>query len=172
VNWKHAAVLVPILRRAEGLRVVLIRRVAHGVHGGQLAFPGGRVDPGDADELATALREAEEEIGLSPVDVTILERLPVAETSTTGYRVTPFLASVRPPAVWLPDGREVSSVLEVSVAELASPGARGEARVEFADWPAPRSVPCYFVGSEALWGLSFRILEPLVARLVHGRWTI
>ena len=88
----ESAVLAPIYRDPQGrLRLVFIRRSPHGIHGGQIAFPGGRWEPHDADLLATALREAEEEVGLDPAMVEILTELPVIETMATGFRVTPFL---------------------------------------------------------------------------------
>src|SRR5262249_59516288 len=93
-----AAVLVPVFRDPAGdVRVVLILRAEGGVHGGQIAFPGGRSDPGDASPLETALREAEEEIGLTRDRVHVLDTLPVFETMSTGFRVAPFLARIQPP---------------------------------------------------------------------------
>jgi 8-oxo-dGTP pyrophosphatase MutT (NUDIX family) len=90
---REAAVLVPVYRRQDGeLMVVLIRRPQGGAHGGQLALPGGQRDPTDADLAATALREANEELGLTADHVELLAALPVVETSTTGFRIAPFLA--------------------------------------------------------------------------------
>src|SRR5207244_8562733 len=86
------AVLAPLYRDADGrLRLVFIRRSPFGVHGGQIAFPGGRREPEDPDLLTTALREAEEEIGLDRTSVEVLATLPVIETIATGFRVAPFL---------------------------------------------------------------------------------
>src|SRR5215469_16824532 len=83
-----SAVLAPIYRDPRGdLRLVFIRRSPYGVHGGQIAFPGGRREPEDADLLATALREAEEEVGLDPAQVDVLTELPIVETVATGFRV-------------------------------------------------------------------------------------
>src|SRR5437773_8696014 len=76
-----SAVLAPLYRDTDGrLRLVFIRRSPFGTHGGQIAFPGGRREPEDADLLTTALREADEEIGLDPHSVEILAALPVIET--------------------------------------------------------------------------------------------
>ena len=89
---REAAVLVPVYRRQDGeLMVVLVRRAQGGAHGGQLALPGGQREPGDADLAATALREANEELGLAANQVELLAALPVVETQTTGFRVAPFL---------------------------------------------------------------------------------
>src|SRR3954466_720202 len=92
---RDAGVLVPLYRDPAGdVRLIMIRRTEGGLHGGQLAFPGGVRDPGDASLRDTALREAEEEIGLDPDRVEVLAELPVMETRITGYRITPFLARV------------------------------------------------------------------------------
>jgi len=87
----RAAVLVPLVERPEGLTVLLTRRSDHlQDHAGQISFPGGRVEPGDADALATALREAEEEIGLARALVTPIGRLDTYVTRT-GFEVTPVI---------------------------------------------------------------------------------
>ena len=82
---REAAVLVPVYRRQDGeLMMVLVRRAHGGVHGGQLALPGGQRDPSDADLAATALREANEELGLVSDHIQLLVALPVVKTQTTG----------------------------------------------------------------------------------------
>src|SRR2546427_1775735 len=82
---RDAGVIVPLYRdRTSKLRLVLIRRTPHGIHGGQLAFPGGKRDPDDATPLDSALRETREEIGLGREAIEILEHLEVIETRTTG----------------------------------------------------------------------------------------
>jgi len=87
-----SAVLAPLYRDAQGrLRLVFILRTPAGRHGGQIAFPGGRREPEDPDLLTTALREAEEEIGLARQLVEVLVALPIVDTVATGFRVAPFL---------------------------------------------------------------------------------
>lgn len=163
----EAAVLVPVYRDDAGdLRIVLIRRSEGGVHGGQIAFPGGRTDPTDAGPLETALREAEEEIGLSRDRVHVMETLPVFETMSTGFRVAPFLARIRPPAAWTPDPREVAEVIEARVEDLAAAEARGEVEMTFSGVPEPRRISFLRVGEARLWGVTYRILEPLLPRLL------
>ena len=170
---RHAAVLVPLWRDESGaLRLVLVRRAQGGLHGGQLAFPGGRREPTDPSDEATALREAEEEIGLAPERVTVLAALAVLETRTSNFRIAPFLARIERPDYWRPAFREIAEVLEPAVADLADPAARGESVESFATWPAPQKIPFVRVGPHRLWGATWRILEPLLPRLLAGEWEI
>jgi 8-oxo-dGTP pyrophosphatase MutT (NUDIX family) len=170
---RHAAVLVPVFRdRGADLRIVVIRRTERGAHGGQLAFPGGNVEPGDATPFATALREAEEEIGLPPGRVTRLADLPVLETRSTGYRIAPFLARIAHPGTWRPAADEVAEILEPRVADLLHPEARGEAMERWGGDPEPRRIEFIRVGPYRLWGATHRILDPLLARLGAGEWEV
>ena len=116
-----AAVLVPLVNRTEGLQVLLTQRsAALPDHPGQISFPGGRVESGDASLAATALREAAEEVGLPSSQVSVLGRLPAYET-VTGYRVTPIIGWVEPPFSLTPDPVEVADVFEVPLAFLLDP---------------------------------------------------
>jgi 8-oxo-dGTP pyrophosphatase MutT (NUDIX family) len=118
---RSAAVLVPIVNRSDGLAVLFTERSADlPDHAGQISFPGGRVEPGDLDVDAAALRETEEEIGLPRDRVTVLGRLADYET-VTGYRVTPVVGWVEPPFPVIPDPVEVADVFEVPLAFLLEP---------------------------------------------------
>jgi 8-oxo-dGTP pyrophosphatase MutT (NUDIX family) len=113
-----AAVLVPIVAHASGLTVLFTQRTAHlRAHSGQVSFPGGRAEPGDASPEETALRESEEEIGLARGRVELLARLPEYFTRT-GFRVTPVVGLIEPPLTLSPDPNEVESVFEVPLAFL------------------------------------------------------
>lgn len=115
---KPAAVLVPVVARDEGLTMLLTRRTDHlHDHPGQVSFPGGRVDEGDASPEATALREAEEEIGLHPRRVDILGQLPLYRTGT-GFAVTPVVGLVAPPFELTLDPFEVAEAFEVPLSFL------------------------------------------------------
>jgi 8-oxo-dGTP pyrophosphatase MutT (NUDIX family) len=112
-NNIRAAVLVPLIERADGWSVVMTLRSADlADHAGQISLPGGRIDPGDADAQAAALREAEEEIGLPPDHVELVGRLDTWLTGT-GFEVTPVVGLVRPPPPYRPDPVEVAEVFEV-----------------------------------------------------------
>lgn len=108
-----AAVLVPLIQRPKGLTVLLTKRTPHlRDHGGQICFPGGRIEDHDETPTATALRETEEEVGLRPEQVAVHGQLDHYVTRT-GFTVTPIVGSVRPPVEIRPDPFEVEEVFEV-----------------------------------------------------------
>jgi 8-oxo-dGTP pyrophosphatase MutT (NUDIX family) len=155
-----AAVLAPIYRDGEGrLRFVFIRRSPFGRHGGQIAFPGGRREPEDADLLATALRESEEEIGLDRRFVTVLAALPVIDTVATGFRVAPFLGRLNgPPPEWRRQETEIDEILEVPFDDLLHPDAHAVEFWQLPGWPEAREIPFYRIGEYKLWGATYRIV--------------
>ena len=117
---RPAAVLVPLVRREQGLTVLFTRRTAHlHDHAGQISFPGGRSEADESPE-ATALRESEEEIGLPPGQVEILGSLQEYVT-VTGYRVTPVVGLVSTPLELVPDAFEVAEIFEVPLEFLLDP---------------------------------------------------
>ena len=114
----HAAVLVPLVNRPEGLMLLLTQRTAHlSDHAGQISFPGGRVEPEDASREETALRETEEEIGLARAHMELLGRLPDYEIPS-GFRITPVVAWIEPPFELALDAFEVASVFEAPLAHF------------------------------------------------------
>jgi 8-oxo-dGTP pyrophosphatase MutT (NUDIX family) len=172
-DLRSAAVLLPVFRDPSGvMRLVMLRRAEGGRHGGQLAFPGGGVEPQDRSLLETALREAQEEIGLPPESVSVLADLPELVTRATGYRIAPFLARIVRPGHWQPDPREVAEVLEIDLQELARPETRGESLERFSGRSEPVLIEYYQVGPYRLWGASYRILEPVLRRLLAGEWSL
>ncbi len=162
---KPAAVLVAFVEGAREPEVLLTRRSAalrH--HPGQISLPGGRHEPGDADLFATALREAEEEVGLPASAVTPLGRLPEHRT-VTGFSVTPILGRVQGSFAPRPDRREVDEVFRVPFSHLADPGRyRIEERLRNG-----QSRPYYVLpwGPYYIWGATARILRGLAER-VHS----
>lgn len=116
-----ASVLIPMIVHVDGVCVLLTERTAHlHDHAGQISFPGGRVEEGDADAIATALREAHEEIGLPPANVDVVGTLPEYLTAT-GYKVTPVIGLIERPFLPVLDEFEVSEVFEVPLAFLMDP---------------------------------------------------
>ncbi len=116
----RAAVLVPIVLH-ERPTVLLTERTTHlSTHSGQVAFPGGRTDPGDRDAIATALREAQEEVGLAPAAVEVLGPLPPYVTGSS-FIVTPVVALVRPGVALQPNPHEVADMFEVPLDFLLDP---------------------------------------------------
>ncbi|SDF46905.1 8-oxo-dGTP pyrophosphatase MutT, NUDIX family [Limimonas halophila] len=121
---RDAAVLVPLICRPVGLHVLLTRRTGHlTAHAGQIAFPGGRVDPDDRDCVTTALREAREEVALDPAAVEVAGFLDPYITRS-GYRVRPVVGLVRPDAHVRANPDEVAEIFEVPLAVFTEPGTR------------------------------------------------
>ncbi len=161
---RPAAVLVPLTAGPAGPGVVLVRRSATlPLHGGQIAFPGGTWEPTDADLLATALREAEEEIGLRRADVEVLGALSDTVTATSRFCIRPFVAWIPPGTVFAPDPAEVEAILPIPLALLREPANFREERWE----REGRTFPVYFyqAGTEVIWGATARILRELLGLL-------
>lgn len=116
-----ASVLIPVVERDDGPRVLLTRRTAHlRDHAGQISFPGGRAESGDPSAVHTALRETEEEVGLRPEHVQVLGQLNVY-TTVTSYQVTPVVALVKPGFTLELDRFEVDEAFEVPLQFLMTP---------------------------------------------------
>jgi 8-oxo-dGTP pyrophosphatase MutT (NUDIX family) len=158
-----AAVLVPLFLDADGApRVVLTRRREDlRRHAGEISFPGGRQDPEDADLCATALREAEEEIGLAPDGVELIGALQPTPTIATNFSVYPFVGLIEPGQTWRPEEAEVAEVLELRLDELRD----GYARRRLMRRGVPFRTDTYVVGDHLVWGATARMLGDLFERL-------
>lgn len=165
-----AAVLVGMVQRPGGLHVLLTRRT-HDLrhHAGQVSFPGGRVEAGDVDACATALRETHEEVGIAASQIRPLGYLDPVRT-VTGFRVLPLVGLVTPDYVATPDPREVDEVFEVSFDYLMAPGHLRRIRMDIGG--RPRSV-LEFVDPDSsgrrIWGVSASILLNLRERMENAR---
>jgi 8-oxo-dGTP pyrophosphatase MutT (NUDIX family) len=173
-DLRTAAVLVPVYRDADGeLRVVLVVRADDGgLHGGQLGLPGGKPERGDADLRATALREAEEEVGLDPAAVEIVAELAPFDTRATGWRVHPFLARVPADSSWRLQQDEIVGVLTPALLALADPEARAMLPFTSRRFPEPLLVDGIDVEGHVLWGMTLRLLDNLIPRLLAREWSI
>lgn len=169
-----SAVLVSVFRDvADELRLVLILRGERGIHGGQVGLPGGKREPADASLLETALREVEEEIGLARADIEILAPLEPLTTQTSGFRVHPYLARIKPPRHWRLASGEIAGIVTPRVRALADPSAHHTETLSFPTWPQNRPVDCILIeGRHLLWGVTLRVIEPLLPRLLAGDWAI
>jgi 8-oxo-dGTP pyrophosphatase MutT (NUDIX family) len=156
-----AAVLVPLYLDGGELHAVFTRRREDlRRHPGEISFPGGRVDADDADLQHTALREAQEEIGLPPDAVEVLGALQPTPTIATGYAVYPFVGLIEPGRQWELSAREVAAVLELPLRALLE----GYARRRLVRG-LPIRTDTYTVGEHLIWGATARMLADLFDRL-------
>lgn len=160
---RPAAVLVPVWLRDDGPRLILTKRSSHlKHHPGQIAFPGGKVDPGDASPAAAALRETHEEIGLPKERVEILGTLPVHET-VTGFAITPFVGLIRGSFTPVPEAGEVEEVFSLPLSHVLTPARFAiERRQWMGVWRRYYAVP---YGPYYIWGATARILRGLADRV-------
>ncbi len=159
---RPAAVLLAVWLRPEGAGLILTKRASHlKHHPGQIAFPGGKVEGFDTSPEAAALREAEEEIGLSAAHVQILGRLPDHET-VTGFAVTPVVGIVRHSFAPVPEAGEVEEVFTVPIDHVLTPHNFAiERRRWMGEWRRYYVVP---FGPHYVWGATARILRGLADR--------
>jgi 8-oxo-dGTP pyrophosphatase MutT (NUDIX family) len=157
-----AAVLVPLyLEDDELVAVFTERRADMRRHAGEISFPGGRQDEPDEDLRTTALREAEEEIGLRPDDVALVGALPPTGTFVTGYRIHPYVGLLEPGRIFTAQETEVAAILELPLRELIS----GFESRRLLRKGLPIKTPTYTVDGHFVWGATARILENLLERL-------
>ena len=158
-NLIEAAVLVPIVERNDGLKVILTKRSnSLKQHPGQISFPGGKSEKIDKSLVATALRETKEEIGISEKNVEILGQLP-KHVTITGFKITPFIGRIRMGFSTEIQTSEVSEIFEVPLSYLSNPK---NFRVESVKWKGKKrffySIP---YGPYYIWGATARILKNL-----------
>jgi 8-oxo-dGTP pyrophosphatase MutT (NUDIX family) len=157
-----AAVLVAIFGHPAHPGLVFTeRRSDLRRHGGEISFPGGRQDHPEEELVATAVREAEEEIGLREGDVEVIGALPPVGTFVTGYRVHPFVGLIPDDLRFRPNPAEVAAVLLFRLEELRD----GFAMRRLIRRGVPIRTPTYTVGEHLIWGATARILADLMARL-------
>jgi 8-oxo-dGTP pyrophosphatase MutT (NUDIX family) len=165
-SFRLAAVLIPVIDRPGETTVLLTRRADHlASHAGQIAFPGGKKSEEDATILDTALREAEEEIGLAPALVQPVGRLDTYHTGT-GFRVVPILGVVSPGFILTPDSSEVAAIFEAPLAFLMDAANHQRHSLE---WQGrPRFFYAIPFGEHYIWGATAGILRIMYERLYAG----
>jgi 8-oxo-dGTP pyrophosphatase MutT (NUDIX family) len=158
-----AAVLVPLYCGDDGAlhAVFTERRADLRRHAGEISFPGGRQDQTDEDLVFTALREAEEEIGLPSDAVQILGALQPTPTIATNYSIYPFVGRIEPGHAWKPSAGEVAQILELSLDDLRA----GYGRQRLLRRGVPFRTDVYVVGDHLIWGATARILGDLLDRV-------
>ena len=157
-----AAVLVPLYEHRGETHVVFTRR-RHDLrrHAGEISFPGGRQDSPDEDLVVTALREAEEEIGLPRDAVRILGALQPTPTIATNYSIYPFVGLIEHGHEWTPSAGEVEEILELSIPDLLA----GYGRRRLLRRGVPFRTDVYVVGDALIWGATARMLGDLLDRM-------
>jgi 8-oxo-dGTP pyrophosphatase MutT (NUDIX family) len=163
----QAAVLAPLFLGGEHNEphLVLTRRRADlRRHAGEISFPGGRRDPDDRDLAVTALREAEEEIGLPRAKVSLLGELPEVSTFATGYTIHPYVGEIPAGLAWSLSPREVDAVLELPLETVRA--SRTRTQMERRGFTF--ETDAYIVGEHLIWGATARIIELLLERVAPG----
>ena len=157
-----AAVLVPLYVSGGELHAVFTRRREDlRRHPGEISFPGGRQDDDETDLRLTALREAEEEIGLPPRAVELVGALQPTPTIATNYAVYPFVGLIEPGRAWQPSANEVAEVMEVPLRTLRA----GYERRRLMRRGVPFRTDVYVVGEDVIWGATARMVGDLLDRL-------
>lgn len=164
-GFRRAAVLVPLYEAPSGIHLLLtLRTDAVPTHKGQVSLPGGGYCAADGDLSATALREAEEEVGLRREDVSLVGRLDDRVTVASAHVVRPFVGVVPFPYPFAPDRREIAALIHLPLADLLAAPFRQERWIREGRHVA---VLVQEYGGHTIWGLTARILDQLVARVAR-----
>lgn len=155
---RQSAVMLLLYPHLDQMHTSLIIRPEYeGVHSGQIALPGGAMEAEDLDLMATALRETEEEIGLSPTQVEVLGALSEIFIPPSNFLVQPFVGLTTSRPNFIPDPREVAGVLEVPVADLLLEGAIRKRSITLRDGLRLK-VDCFELGGKVVWGATAMML--------------
>ncbi|MCF8111586.1 MAG: CoA pyrophosphatase [Desulfobacteraceae bacterium] len=167
---KPASVLIPYYPAPGGLCLVFIKRPDYpGVHGDQISFPGGGREEGDRDDLETALRETEEEIGVNQGDIEVWGSLSTQQTLTSNFSITPFVGEIPYPYDFKPDAREVERLIIIPFSHLLAPEAYS---FGLYNWKGMNfESDLYQYGKDIIWGLTARILNSLITLIKTGMET-
>jgi 8-oxo-dGTP pyrophosphatase MutT (NUDIX family) len=159
IDPRKSAVLILLFPFEDKIKTVLIERpVYEGVHSGQVAFPGGKFDKDDISLMNTALREAEEEVGINKSQVTILGNLTDLYIMPSNFLVTPFIGFMKSVPVFLPDPREVNKVITIDIELLSDISIKGEKTISHSNGYKIKT-PYYSVEGLTVWGATAMIIS-------------
>lgn len=162
---RDAAVLIPIVAAPQPTLLFTVRTETLPSHAGQIAFPGGSVDPTDASAAAAALRETHEEIGIDPSEVEVIGELDSFPTFVSGFVVTPVIGWLRSEPELAPNPNEVAEVLHVPVADLVD-DIRAEAGFTHEDRTYPTEA--WIWHDKVIWGVTARIVRSFLGQLARA----
>jgi 8-oxo-dGTP pyrophosphatase MutT (NUDIX family) len=164
---KKSAVLILMYPGVDGLYFPLIERTEYpGVHSKQIGLPGGAWETEDADFVATALRETEEEIGVSRHAIEVLGQLSPLYIPPSNFWVQPVVGCVHTKPTFVPDPAEVASVIETALAQLHDPGIVTQSKIQHSSG-ASLTVPSFVIQGHVVWGATAMMLSELVLLLAH-----
>ncbi|WP_192349483.1 CoA pyrophosphatase [Algoriphagus sp. Y33] len=168
-NHRRGAVLILLYPNEKKAFFPLIKRPDYeGVHSGQIAFPGGKMEKEDGDEIETALREAWEEVGVHPEQVNLIGRMSTLFIPASNFLVTPVLGYSEAIPDFVPEEREVSKIIQTAVSTLYEPSFRKQKILEFSD-NFRLDTPYFEVDKEMVWGATAMILSELLQILENGK---
>lgn len=168
-NYRKGAVLILFYPENQKAYFPLIKRPDYpGIHSGQIAFPGGKMEPEDTDLVQTALREASEEVGIYPENVRIIGRLSNLFVPASNFLVSPILGFSESRPDFVPEVREVSRIIPTALRELYQPDLRKRKILEFSG-NFRLDTPYFEVDQEMVWGATAMILSELIQLLENGK---
>lgn len=170
-HLRPASILIPFYPdEKKGLSLIFMMRPDYpGRHGAQISFPGGKMDPGDTDELSTALRETEEEIGVDRSVIEVWGGLNTQQTMASSYWITPFVGQIPYPYEFNPDPSEVDRLIIVPFSHILNPSHSTYGDYNFRGYEYPSYMFTY--GEDVIWGLTARILRSFISFLRTGTET-
>jgi len=163
-TYTAAAVLALIYPKNEEWHMVFIQRASHkkDVHSAQIAFPGGRVEAEDQSMIHAALREANEEVGLDPEEVTILAELTPTKIPVSGFEVFPVLAITEKPPEFVRQESEVEEVIEIPIASIIDPSMKKKMNIKISSGRELQDVPIFNFNNRIIWGATSMILNEVI----------
>ncbi|CAN5149284.1 CoA pyrophosphatase [soil metagenome] len=166
-NYRRSAVLLPLFPEKGTIYAAMILRPSYdGLHSGQLALPGGKVEESDHSFQHTALRETEEEVGIKIPDENILGKLSAVYIPVSNFLVQPFTAFLPEKPNWIPDKKEVEEVIEFPLENILDPALKERRRIQIGK-NMTIDAPCYIINGKVLWGataMMFSELESVLSK--------